>query len=120
MLALYRSGRQAEALAAYRAARETLVETLGIEPGSRCGSLERAILDQDPALGRRTSPAPAASPRPAAACERASTSFVGRRRELREIRALLSESEVRLLTLTGPGGTGKTRLAVEATARPRR
>ncbi len=50
MLALYRSGRQAEALAAYRAARETLVETLGIEPGAALRQLERAILDQDPAL----------------------------------------------------------------------
>ena len=50
MLALYRSGRQAEALDAYRAARATLVEQLGIEPGSALRSLERAILDQDPEL----------------------------------------------------------------------
>ena len=46
MLALYRSGRQAEALAAYRAARATLVETLGIEPGAAFRRLERAILDR--------------------------------------------------------------------------
>ena len=50
MLALYRSGRQAEALDAYRAARATLVEQLGIEPGSALRRLERAILDQDPEL----------------------------------------------------------------------
>ena len=50
MLALYRSGRQAEALDAYRAARATLVEQLGIEPGSALRGLERAILDQDPEL----------------------------------------------------------------------
>ena len=50
MLALYRSGRQAEALAAYRDARRALVETLGIEPTLALRQLERAILDQDPAL----------------------------------------------------------------------
>ena len=50
MLALYRSGRQAEALAAYRDARRSLVETLGIEPTLALRQLERAILDQDPAL----------------------------------------------------------------------
>ena len=50
MLALYRADRQADALAAYRAARETLVENLGIEPGSVLRDLERAILEQDPAL----------------------------------------------------------------------
>ena len=50
MLALYRSGRQADALAAYRAARATLVDELGIEPGAELQELERAILRQDPAL----------------------------------------------------------------------
>ena len=54
MLALYRSGRQADALAAYRAARETLVADLGIEPGPALRRLERAILDQDPELDART------------------------------------------------------------------
>lgn len=116
MLALYRSGRQAEALAAYRAARETLVETLGIEPGAALRGLERAILDQDPGLDA-TPIAPAiVAPRRSAPHPRAPTSFVGRERELREILALLNDADVRLLTLTGPGGSGKTRLAVEATA----
>ena len=50
MLALYRAGRQAEALQAYRAARETLVEELGIEPSEELGELERAILRHDPDL----------------------------------------------------------------------
>ena len=58
MLALYRSGRQADALAAYRSAREAFVEELGIEPGSELKALERRILDQDPELA-----APASRPR---------------------------------------------------------
>ena len=118
MLALYRSGRQADALAAYRTARETLVETLGIEPGAALRRLEHAILDQSPTLD-----AGPAGPLNAVSEERStpslrapSTSFVGRKRELRELRALLRRDDVPLLTLTGAGGTGKTRLAVEATA----
>ena len=50
MLALYRSGRQAEALAAYRDARATLVEELGLEPGEELSELQRRILVHDPAL----------------------------------------------------------------------
>jgi DNA-binding SARP family transcriptional activator len=56
MLALYRSGRQAEALDAYRDARRTLVEELGIEPGERLQQLEQAILRHEPALGADTRP----------------------------------------------------------------
>jgi YVTN family beta-propeller protein len=52
MLALYRSGRQAEALDAYRRARQTLVSELGIEPGPELRDLERLILAHDPTLGR--------------------------------------------------------------------
>jgi DNA-binding SARP family transcriptional activator len=60
MLALYRSGRQAEALDAYQAARRTLVEELGIEPGQALQELERAILRQDPVLEPvRPTPGPA-------------------------------------------------------------
>ena len=59
MLALYRSGRQADALAAYRSAREAFVDGLGIEPGAELKALERQVLDQDPALA-----APAPSPPP--------------------------------------------------------
>ena len=55
MLALYRSGRQADALAAYRSAREAFVEGLGIEPGADLKALERQVLDQDPGLA---APAP--------------------------------------------------------------
>ena len=117
MLALYRSGRQVDALDAYRTARNTLVAELGIEPGPELRRLERAILDQDPGLDipslevlgqlpERAVPSPRASP----------PSFVGRKREIREIHALLELEDVRLLTLTGPPGAGKTRLAVELTA----
>ena len=117
MLALYRSGRQAEALAAYRAGRELLVETLGIEPGLALRRLERAILVQDPALDvSPVEPIGAGSGQSTQSVRGRSTSFIGRKRELRELRALLTQSDVRLLTLTGAGGTGKTRLALEAAA----
>ncbi len=115
MLALYRSGRQAEALAAYRDARRALVETLGIEPALALRQLERAILDQDPALVLTLrSPDTEVVQRGPSLTGR-SSSFVGRTRELREIRALLLREQVRLLTLTGAAGSGKTRLALEVT-----
>ena len=69
MLALYRSGRQADALAAYRSAREALVDGLGIEPGAELQELERAILRHDESLrapeAARAEPVPPATPRPA-------------------------------------------------------
>jgi DNA-binding SARP family transcriptional activator/streptogramin lyase len=67
MLALYRSGRQAEALETYRRARMTLVEEVGLEPGRRLQELERAILSQDPTLDL---PAPATEPKLALRPER--------------------------------------------------
>jgi DNA-binding SARP family transcriptional activator len=63
MLALYRSGRQADALAAFRAAREAFVDQLGLEPGVELQELERAILRQDPGLAPAdTGPRPAGAP----------------------------------------------------------
>ena len=106
MLALYRLGRQAEALEAYQATRRLLVEQLGIEPGPELQELERAILRQDPALAPQTSAMPRL-PVPA-------TPLVGRGLELAAVTGLLRRPDVRLLTLTGTGGTGKTRLALEA------
>ena len=62
MLALYRSGRQAEALASYRDAREVLAEQLGLDPGDELRRLEAAILRQDPALERAETASAAAAP----------------------------------------------------------
>ncbi len=111
MLALYRSGRQAEALAAYQRVRQVLDDELGLEPSAELRALEQAVLRQDAKLN------PPARARPTAQHNLPArlTSFVGRRRELDEVLRLLGQS--RLVTLTGPGGAGKTSLAVEAAAR---
>jgi predicted ATPase/DNA-binding SARP family transcriptional activator len=108
MLALYRSRRQADALDAYRAARETLLEELGLEPSIELRELQAAILRQEPALdvesaelrARRHLPAPA-------------TPFIGRRQELANVLGRFRDEGARLVTLTGPGGSGKTRLALQ-------
>ena len=121
MVALYRSGRQADALRAYAHARRVLVEELGLEPGSRLQELERAILAQDRSLdwgppagtaAVKSSPPPtmpAASP--GRTLPAPVTSLVGREAELTSIRQLLGRT--RMLTLTGPAGGGKSRLALE-------
>jgi DNA-binding SARP family transcriptional activator len=116
MLALYRSGRQAEALEAYRDARRALTEELGIEPSRELRELERAILDQEPALDHAVSPAPAA-PGPEAPAAR-SESFVGRESELDEFHTALVDGGGRmsLFLIAGEPGIGKSRLADEWTA----
>ncbi len=108
MLALYRSGRQSEALRVFQSARISLAEELGIEPGAALRQLEAKILAQDPSLAidEVTKPTKAPSTLP---LQR--TSFVGRTEELARVAELLFDS--RLLTLVGPPGSGKTRLALQ-------
>ncbi|WP_327709839.1 winged helix-turn-helix domain-containing protein [Streptomyces sp. NBC_00464] len=104
--ALRADGRQADALAAYEDARRTLADGLGTDPGPELTTLHQELLFAAPGP---LEPAPArGNLRPRL------TSFVGREPELRAIRHDLTRS--RLVTLTGPGGSGKTRLAEESAA----
>ncbi|MDN3259373.1 BTAD domain-containing putative transcriptional regulator [Streptomyces sp. CSDS2] len=120
--ALYAAGRQSEALAAYEDLRARLVADLGVEPSPELAALHQAVLRQDPALtvaprtaeaAPREAEAPAAPPAPAPSNLPASlTPLIGRRDALDRVTGLLGAA--RLVTLTGPGGVGKTRLAVAA------
>jgi predicted ATPase/DNA-binding SARP family transcriptional activator len=110
MLALYRSGRQADALAVYQRARRTLVEELGIEPTESLRKLERAILEQDPTLNIHPAATARRIPTPP-------TPLLGRERELEALADVVRDRTTRLLTLTGIGGIGKTRLALELVRR---
>lgn len=101
--ALFAGGRQADALAVYERTRRRLDEELGVTPSPELQQAHLAVLQAEATVARRTNlPAPV-------------TSFVGREKELAQIDELLGRS--RLVTLLGPGGAGKTRLAREAVAR---
>ncbi|MFD3588893.1 BTAD domain-containing putative transcriptional regulator [Streptomyces sp. NPDC058683] len=105
--ALRDTGRTADALAAYETARSTLADGLGTDPGPELRSLHASLLRQEPA--------PPGTPPPRTGNLRPRlTSFVGREPELDAVRSELHRA--RLVTLTGPGGSGKTRLAEEAAA----
>ena len=109
MVALYRSGRQPEALRAFEAYRRLLAEELGLDPSPELRALEARILGHDPALappqGVEGTPAAVVTP---------VTSFVGRHAEVADV--IRSLADARLLTVTGPGGVGKTRLALQVAA----
>ncbi|MEU4930746.1 BTAD domain-containing putative transcriptional regulator [Streptomyces yokosukanensis] len=118
-LGLYRSGRQGHALAELRRVRGLLVGELGTEPGPALRALERRMLVHDPSLLIVPEPAPPDEPRAADPARRATvprplTQLIGRARELSALAAALGTS--RLVTVTGPAGVGKTRLAVEHAA----
>ncbi|MEU7837340.1 MULTISPECIES: BTAD domain-containing putative transcriptional regulator [unclassified Nonomuraea] len=99
--ALYRSGRQGEALAGYDDLRHRLADELGLDPGPELAALHQAMLRQDPSL------APA---RPRTNLPAPLTELIGREQAVAAVDALLGSA--RLVTLTGPGGVGKTRLAL--------
>jgi predicted ATPase/DNA-binding SARP family transcriptional activator len=109
MVALYRSGRQPDALRAFEAYRRLLAEELGLDPSPDLRALETRILAHDVAPAPRR---PAAGAPPPVVTPL--TSFVGREAEIAEISRRLDAA--RLLTLTGPGGVGKTRLALQVAA----
>ncbi|HVC22763.1 MAG TPA: BTAD domain-containing putative transcriptional regulator [Candidatus Dormibacteraeota bacterium] len=122
ILALYRNGRQVDALAAYRAYRRQLSREMALEPGPLLRDLERAVLKHDTRLlgpgwvgtasvrgggegAVDAGPGPILGP----ILPAWTTSFVGRRAELQALSAALASR--RMVTITGPGGSGKTRLA---------
>jgi class 3 adenylate cyclase/DNA-binding SARP family transcriptional activator/DNA-binding CsgD family transcriptional regulator len=116
MLALYRSGRQAEALEAYLETREVLSEELGIEPGEALRSLHTAILRQDPELGGTREPDDLLLRLPEPIRRAPPFPFVGRSRELATLHALVPrppEEGRRLALIGGEAGSGKSRLVRE-------
>ncbi|WP_407990541.1 BTAD domain-containing putative transcriptional regulator [Kitasatospora sp. CMC57] len=105
--ALRDGGRTAEALQQYERTRRALADQLGTDPGEPLRALHRDLLS-----GAEPAPAAAVRPRTNGNLRPRLTSFVGRDEDLAAVRAALAGG--RLTTLTGPGGSGKTRLSVEA------
>jgi predicted ATPase/DNA-binding SARP family transcriptional activator len=114
MIILVLSGDRSAALAQFETARRILVQELGVEPGPETLALYQRIKQGElippassaPMIQIGASPPPHNLPAP-------TTSFIGRQAELAQVAELLADPGCRLLTLTGPGGIGKTRLALE-------
>lgn len=106
--ALYRAGRQSEALDSYADLRSHLADELGLEPGPELVALHQAILEQDPALDPTPQPPPA---RPRTNLPAPISELVGRAKAVDGLTKIVHRG--RLVTLTGSGGVGKTRLAIE-------
>ncbi len=104
--ALYRAGRQGEALESYQDLRTRLADELGVDPGPELAALHQAILEQDNTLR------PAETTRARTNLPAPVNELIGRDTALAEVRDLLADA--RLVTLVGPGGVGKTRLATES------
>lgn len=106
--ALYRAGRQSEALDSYEQLRITLADELGLDPSPELVALQRAILVQDPGLDLPYRPGATVARRTNLPAQL--TELIGRDQAVAEISSRLDDD--RLVTLTGPGGVGKTRLAI--------
>lgn len=125
MLALYRSGRQAEALTVYRRARKILVDELGLEPGEALRDLERAILSHDTSLDLAETAElepPNRSARPPRQLPATVPGFVGRTAEVAELAAVLAPAnadesdspDIPIAVVTGQPGCGKSALVLHA------